>query len=99
MKIGIITTTSGVLLTKADMMQTRIETEASVITGWAPACFAALCPIQSSAPVRTSPPTMMNMKAMVQGAEFDSTPAMASVSRIPRDRSVTAPMMAVTSGG
>ena len=68
-------------------------------TGCSAACRVKTVEIISTAPVRKSPPMMMNIKAMVQGAEFDSTaPASLTGSR-PSTIMTAAVPMATTSGG
>ena len=72
MTIGIITATTGVLFMIADAMQTKVNSSAMVSKGRVSARAATMRDRWSSAPVRSRPPMMMNMKAMVQGALFDS---------------------------
>ncbi len=98
-KIGIITTTMGVLLTNADIASTVSVSVTSVAVGRRSTCRAACADIQSSAPVRTIAPTMMNSAAMVQGAVFENTFMASSCGRIPRISMATAPASATTSTG
>ena len=71
---GIITTTTGVLETKADEMITKPVSSASTRTGRSSARDSAILVNHCKAPVRTRPPMTINIIAMVQGAGFDKTP-------------------------
>jgi len=71
--IGIITATTGVLFMKAEASTTKAKRPAIVRRGLRAALRSASWLMLSSAPVRTSPPMMRNMKAMVQGAGLAST--------------------------
>ena len=99
MKIGIMTTTKGVLLTKAETPVTPTPNTLRVRPGCATALRAAIWLTHSSAPVRTKAPTIMNMAAMVQGALFDRTPATSLIGRMPSTSISTAPPTATTSTG
>ena len=73
MKTGIITTTTGVLLTKAEAIITKAINAAIASAGRASACASAIWVNQWSAPVRVSAPITMNIAAMVQGAGLAKT--------------------------
>ncbi len=99
MKIGIITTTMGVLFTKAESATTVTESPTRVSTGRASTLRAAAWVTQSSAPVRTSPPTMMKSAAMVHGAGLEKVSSRSSEGRMPSSSISTAPEIATTSTG
>ena len=72
--MGIITATTGVLFMIPEATQTKANMPAMVSIGAASARAVTIRLSWFSAPVRSSPPIRMNMKAMVQGALLDSTP-------------------------
>ncbi len=98
-KTGIITTTTGVLFTTPDRPSTDSATAPKVRRGAASAWRTASCVIQSSVPVRTSAPTMMNMAAMVQGAGLANVAIAALPGTMPSTSIRPAAPMAVTSTG
>jgi len=54
---------------------------------------------QSSAPVRTRPPTITNIAAIVQGAVLENTFITSTCGRIPSSSIAAAPVTATTSTG
>ena len=99
MKTGIITTTKGVLFMKADIATTPSAIAPRARTGDVSAAFTARAVAQSSAPVRTRAPTMMNIAAIVQGAALESTFTASACGRMPSTSISAAPPRAVTSTG
>ena len=97
MKIGSITTTKGVLFTKAEASVTPRPKVTKVKAGCASALRAASWPTVSKTPVRTRAPTMMNIAAIVQGALFDRTEPTLSIGKMPRISISVAPPIATTS--
>ena len=98
-KIGIITTTKGVLLTKAETSVTPSPRSTRVRTGFASTLRDAIWLAHSNAPVRTKAPTITNIAAIVQGALFDNTPATSCIGKMPSKSIRAAPEIAVTSTG
>ncbi len=96
---GIITATTGVLFMKADAVTTDPNRPATVPLGFRSAPRSNTRVRCSSAPVRTRPPMIRNMKAMVQGAEFDSTLVATSTGRNPAAMNRAAVPIATTSAG
>ncbi len=68
-----MTTTTGVFETIAELTITKAIRVPSATMGRSAAWASAILVNQSSAPVRTNAPMMMNMAAMVQGAGLDRT--------------------------
>ena len=98
-KIGIITATTGVLFMIAEARMTKPNSMITVSTGWVEMRLETARDMISSAPVLSNPPMIRNMKAMVQGAALDSTPAAALTGNRPSSIMTAAEPMATTSGG
>ena len=99
MTTGIITATKGVLFMKAEAMAMKPNSTTIVVLGRSPTWRSASPITISTAPVRTNPPITMNISAMVQGAEFDSTDTASLIGNSPRTSIAAAPAIATTSIG
>ena len=84
---------------KAEAMAMKPNSTTMVTLGRSVTCRPASEITISTAPVRTSPPMIMNISAIVQGAEFDSASVASFTGRIPITSISAAPPIAVTSTG
>ncbi len=96
---GIIITTIGVLLRKAEEAAVKAARPAKTRRGRCSMSRVRKRVKASSAPVRRSAPETMNMAPMVTGAGFENTASRSSTGRMPTASRTAAPQMATTSGG